>query len=181
MSENYQPKPDPAPNREKLQEVIGAALRAKLFRDANAAVQNAGVKHVPAVVEKLAQHALSEETGSHQAAAQFLKIVAPQLPRQFIAGAERLVGMLPEDRLPAISALLASGEIDISSAAALTATAKAECEFSFVRPLRNALGRLDEAAKSGSRAAVESALIGLSSEVKRLQSGGVIDGDGNGD
>lgn len=181
MADNYQPKPDPAPNKEKLQEVIGAALRAKLFRDANAAVQNAGVKHVPDVIEKLAKHALSNEAGSSQAAAQFLKIVAPQLPRQFIAGAERLVGMSPEDRLPAISALLAAGEIDITSAAALTASAKAECEFSFVRPLRAALGRLDEAAKSGSRAAVEAALIGLSAEVRRLQSGGVVLENGDGD
>jgi hypothetical protein len=121
-------------------------------------------KHMPEILEALAREAKT----NHVAAANFIRLVAPVAPKSFVEGAGIIADLPLEDRLAALSALVARGEVDVASGTALAGIIKAEIEYRYVRPLKAAVRELEQSLKTGDRRAAEAALQQLARELNTI-------------
>lgn len=126
-----------------------------------ASVYGIGQKHLPEVLEALALEAKT----NHIAAANFIRLVAPVVAKSYVEGAGLIADLPLEDRLSALSALMARGEVDLASGTALAGVIKAEIEYRYVRPLKQAMRDLEQSLKSGDRKAAEEAMYRLAREL----------------
>jgi len=133
-------------------------------------------ENLPEVLAFLA----TEAKTNPRAAEAYIRAVSPGAPKT--AYAPELAHMRPEERIPAISALVALGKLDLEAALALSRMAEAEIRWAVITPIRQCLDRLDRANQKGDQAEVRTALVQLAERVREL-SGTVIEGEkevGNG-
>ena len=142
--------------KEKTPRAIHAAVRENA-----ASIHTIARAHMPEILEALAKEAKT----NHVAAANFIRLVAPVAPKSFIEGAGIIADLPLEDRLAALSALMARGEVDVTSGTALAGIIKAEIEYRYVRPLKAAVKDLEQAMKAGDRKSAEEALFKLAREL----------------
>lgn len=142
-----------------------------------ALVDAAAQKHLQNALQCLGRAAEEDPA----AAEKFIRLVAPPAPpRVFLSGAGHIANLPAEERLAALTAMVTRGEIDIAGAAALSGMIRAEIEFRYVKPLKQAVQEMESAVKSGDRKSYEDALFRLSKALglahTRTVEGEIVDG-----
>lgn len=147
-------KPVGAKDR-KVRGTVGPRVQQRIIRDNAAAIQAAAGKHMMKALECLGVSAETDPASAER----FLRLVAnPPPPRVYIDGAAALSGLNLEDRLPALSALMSDGRVDIAAGTAMANIIKLEIEYKWLRPLRLAVREMEQAMKGGDRKRAEEAL-----------------------
>lgn len=117
----------------RLSGVLALNSRRKQAEQAAAIMASAGQEHLKEVVDALAETA---KNGNPEACANFIRLCCQPVPRVLILGAEELSRLPPDVRLVEANRRMAEGLLDIASAQAIVAGARAELDVGFVRIFR---------------------------------------------